>query len=353
MTPTDHDDTLTNTNTTGRCEKSLLVVGAGGFTGGFICDEALRRGYRVWAGVRESTSRSYLTHPDLQFAVLDYTTPSSLQRTLRQSLPPEGRWDYIVYNLGATKCLNFSDFNRINHDCLVNFTGALKELDAIPDRLLYMSSLSVMGPGDERGYTPFTEKMPPAPDTRYGTSKLKAEIALQASGIPYIIFRATGIYGPRERDYYLMFKSIRRGFDFSVGLRRQELTFIYVADLARAIFDALQRSAPNRLYLISEPRSYTQKEFRTLAANTLGKRCVVPIKAPLWLLRAICFVSGKIAMLKGRAATLNPDKYRIMRQRNWRVDTTAAREGFGFNPTTTLADGIKRTIGWYRDNGWL
>lgn len=333
--------------------ENVLIVGAGGFTGGFIADEALRRGYRVWTGVREGTSRRYLNQPGLRFAVFDYEDADALARSVREALPEEGRWDYIVYNLGATKCLNFSDFNRINHDYLQWFADALKQAGAVPERFLFVSSLSVMGAGDERGYTPFSEKMIPNPDTRYGTSKLKAETALQASGMPYIIFRATGIYGPRERDYFLMFKSIKRGFDFSVGMRRQELTFIYVEDLARAIFDALERSAPRALYLISEERSYTQKEFRAIAAKALGRRFVIPVKAPLWVLRAVCAVSGFIGGLKGRPATLNPDKYRIMRQRNWRVDTSAARAGFGFAPSTSLEEGVGRSIAWYRENGWL
>ena len=42
-------------------KKRVLVVGAGGFTGGFIVEEGLRRGYEVWAGVRETTSRRWLS----------------------------------------------------------------------------------------------------------------------------------------------------------------------------------------------------------------------------------------------------------------------------------------------------
>lgn len=334
--------------------KRVLVIGAGGFTGGFIVEEGLRRGYEVWAGVREGTSRRYLADPRLKFAVLDYEDADSLKESLRKALEDSGdRWDYIVYNLGATKCLNFSDFNRINHDYLQWFTDALKDLNAVPDKLLFISSLSVMGPGDERSYTPFTERMAASPNTRYGTSKLKAELSLQASGIPYIIFRATGIYGPREKDYFLMFKSIKSGVDFSVGLRKQELTFIYVKDLADAIYDALEKSVTGRIYLISEPRSYTQKEFRKIAADRLGKRLVVPIKAPLWVLKAVCSVSGRIGRIKGRPMTLNPDKYRIMKQRNWRVDTTGAKEGFGFEACTDLKKGVDESIQWYKDNKWL
>ena len=333
--------------------KSVLIVGAGGFTGGFIAEEGLRRDYEVFAGVREGTSRKYLSDRRLKFAVLDYESEESLEKSVREALPESGRWDYIVYNLGATKCLHFADFNRINHDYLVNFINALKHLDAFPEKFLFVSSLSVMGEGDERNYSSFTEKMIPSPNTRYGTSKLKAEIALQSSGMPYIIFRATGIYGPRERDYFLMFKSIKSGFDFSVGMRRQELTFVYVKDLARAVFDALEKSATEKIYLISESRSYTQKEFRKIVASQLDKYFVIPVKAPLWLLKAVCTISGRIGRLRGRAATLNPDKYRIMRQRNWKVDTTAAREGFGFEASTPLKQGVKESIIWYKENKWL
>ena len=41
--------------------KKVLVTGAGGFIGGFIVEEALKRGYDVWAAVRATTSRKYLT----------------------------------------------------------------------------------------------------------------------------------------------------------------------------------------------------------------------------------------------------------------------------------------------------
>ena len=47
--------------------KRILVVGAGGFTGGFIVGEGLRRGYEVWAGVRASTSRAFLQDSRIHF----------------------------------------------------------------------------------------------------------------------------------------------------------------------------------------------------------------------------------------------------------------------------------------------
>ena len=206
--------------------RRVLVVGAGGFVGGYFVEEGLRRGLEVWAGVRASTRLDRFTDPRIKFVKFDFDEPASLVATLREALP-EGRWDYVIYNLGATKVLKYADFNRINYEYLRAFTGALHESGKVPERLLYMSSLSVVGPQGEKDYAPLTEDMIPRPNTRYGASKLKAELWLATAGIPYVIFRATGVYGPWDKDYLLEFESMRKGFDFGVGFRRQMLTFIF------------------------------------------------------------------------------------------------------------------------------
>lgn len=111
---------MTYTPTTSRPLK-VLIVGAGGFIGGFMAAESLARGYETWCGVRETTSRRRLTDPRLRFITLDYDNPDRLKEQLDGH-----RWDYIVYNLGATKCVNFMDFNRINYVYLRDFTEALE-----------------------------------------------------------------------------------------------------------------------------------------------------------------------------------------------------------------------------------
>ncbi|MDE6240730.1 MAG: NAD-dependent epimerase/dehydratase family protein [Muribaculaceae bacterium] len=63
--------------------KSILIIGAGGFIGGFIAKAALDRGYDTWVGVRESTSRRYLTDRRLKFVVLDYDDSYSMAAALR------------------------------------------------------------------------------------------------------------------------------------------------------------------------------------------------------------------------------------------------------------------------------
>lgn len=333
--------------------KRVLVVGAGGFAGGFIVEEGLRRGFEVWAGVRESTSRRYLSNPSIKFITLDFDNPDTLAPALEDALPKGERWDWIVYNLGATKCLSFSDFSKINYEYLRRFTESLDIAGKMPERLLYMSSLSAVGLGDESGYAPFTEEMVPHPNTRYGASKLKAEMHLAMSGIPHIIFRATGIYGPRDKDYFLMFESIKKGFDFSVGFRRQLLSFIYVEDLARAVYDALELAPLGSTYNVAEPRAYTQKEFRQIAARAIGRRHVVGVPMPLWAVKAVSVIAEKIGVVRGKPSTLNRDKFNIMKQRNWAVDISKARDEFGFNPTVSLREGVEKAVEWYKREGWL
>lgn len=334
-------------------KKKVLVVGAGGFVGGFLVEEALGRGYEVWAGVRETTSRKYLTDPAIHFLTLDFDNPETMPDAMQKAMPGEEKWDWIVYNLGATKCLSFSDFSKINYDYLRRFTDALAASGKEPEKLLYMSSLSAVGPGDEKGYTPFTEMMVPHPNTRYGASKLKAEMHLAMSGLPYMVFRATGIYGPRDKDYFLMFESIKKGVDFSVGFRPQMLSFIYVEDLARAVYDALEKAPAGETYNVAEGKTYTQKEFRKIAAREVGRRHVLGVRMPLWGVKAVSAIAEKIGVARGKPSTLNRDKYNIMKQRNWAVSITKAKEDFGFSPRVNLEDGVRKAVEWYKKEGWL
>jgi len=334
--------------------KSILITGAGGFIGGFLVEEALRRGYDTWAAVRSTTSREYLKDERIHFIELDYTDQDRLEETLRDHMGEWGRWDYVVHNLGVTKSTNYLDFEQVNYGYLKALADAMLVTNMTPDVFLLMSSLSVMGPGDEITYQPIKSNDVPLPNTYYGVSKLKAETYLQSlEGFPYTIFRCTGVYGPRERDYYLMIKSIKRGFDFSVGFKKQMLTFIYVKDLAVAVMDALDKGPLHRAYFISENQGYTQQEFRKIVCDELGKKFVIPVTCPLWVVKRVCAIAEWIGKVTLKASTLNRDKYKILKQRNWLCDTSDARRDFGFNPQYSLREGIREAIAWYRQAGWL
>lgn len=332
-------------------EKTLLIIGAGGFIGGFIAAEGLRRGYSVWVGVRQSTSRRYLTDPRLKFVVFDYDDPDAVEEAIKQNAPSAHGWDYIIWNLGATKCADFRTFNLVNFLYPRTFVELLRSCDMVPERFLYISSLSAVGPADEKGYSPITSRTVPDPNTKYGLSKIKTETYLETlPDFPWTVFRPTGVYGPHEQDYLMMIKSIDSHFDFGVGYRRQLLTFIYVDDLVEAMYQALQSPRTlRRKYIISEDRAYTQSEFRTMVARELGHKLVIPVKLPLWAAYIASVVSEKYGVAKMKAMTLNTDKYKIMKQRNWSCDISDAVRDFGFAPKVSLAEGLRRTVAAYLD----
>lgn len=330
-------------------KKTLLVVGAGGFIGGFICKEGIRRGYDTYAGVRRSTSRRYLGDIAGDHIVdFDYDDPDKLADELAGAAP-EGGWDTVIYNLGATKCANFSDFNRINYLFLRNFVDALRQKGLMPRRFLFMSSLSALGNADDPEYTPISADTVPKPNTRYGLSKIKAESFLEMqTDLPWTIFRPTGVYGPHEKDYLMMIKCIDSHFDFGVGFKTQMLTFIYVDDLVGAMFDALATNKTIRhKYIISEPKAYTQKEFRKIVSKKLGKKFVIPVRLPLWAAYIASVVAEKWGVLTLKPSTLNRDKFKIMKQRNWRCSVEDAQRDFGFKSNFNLERGIEETVRAY------
>lgn len=333
-------------------KKTILIVGAGGFIGGFIARKALEANFDTWVGVRASTSRKYLTDSRLHFIDFDYNDTEALRKAFKENCPQSGKWDFIIWNLGATKCADFADFNRINYLYLRDFVDTLLEENMAPERFLFVSSLSALGPGDEKTYAPLTGKTIPVPNTRYGVSKIKAETFLEtkSSQLNWIIFRPTGVYGPHEKDYLMMIKSIDTGWDVGMGYKKQMLTFVYVEDLVDAMFLALEvplDAVRHHKYIISENRAYTQKEFREIVCRHLGRKRAIPVKFPMWAVLAISTISEKLAAARGKASTLNRDKFKIMKQRNWNCDTEDARRDFGFASRWSLDDGIRETVKAY------
>ena len=174
--------------------KKILITGASGFIGSFIVEEALRRGLETWAAVRPTSSLRYLQDARVHLLTLDLQDPARLMDQLRPH-----RFDYIVHAAGATKCQDPADFFRVNRDGTRHLFQAVRALAMPVERIVFLSSLSVFGAIHEtQPYTPITEADQPRPNTCYGQSKLEAEQAALESGLPVVILRPTGVYGPRS-----------------------------------------------------------------------------------------------------------------------------------------------------------
>ena len=217
----------------------ILITGASGFIGSFIVEEALKKGFDTWAAVRKSSSKEYLKDERINFIELNLSSKAQLIEQLRGH-----DFDYVVHAAGVTKCLNKQDFHRINTEGTKNIIDAILELQMPLKRFVFVSSLSVFGAiKEQQPHDEIRETDIPQPNTEYGRSKLAAEKYLESLGsrVPYIILRPTGVYGPREKDYFMMAKSIKQHSDFAVGYKRQDITFVYVSDVVQAIFLALDK----------------------------------------------------------------------------------------------------------------
>ena len=329
---------------------NILITGATGFIGGFIVDEALSRGMQVWVAVRPTSSRKYLSDPRIQFLELNLSDKEQMKRQM------DGlRFDYVVHAAGATKCLHAEDFFRSNTEGTKNLVQALMEQQMPLKRFVFVSSLSVYGPVAElQPYREICGNDTPQPNTAYGRSKLAAEQYIESiEGFPYVILQPTGVYGPRERDYFMMAKSIKSHTDFSVGYKPQDLTFVYVLDVVQAIFLALDCQKTGGKYMLSDGEVYSSRTFSDLIHRELGHPWLLRIKAPIWLLRIITFCGEYIGRMTGKISALNNDKYNIMKQRNWRCDIKPAMSDLGYKPKYQLDEGVRLTIKWYKENNWL
>ncbi|MCF0160636.1 MAG: NAD(P)-dependent oxidoreductase [Bacteroidaceae bacterium] len=344
-------------------KKSILITGASGFIGSFLVEEALKRGFETWAGVRKSSSLKYLQDNHIHLINLDFSSIDALSSQLGKHVEKHGKWDIILHCAGVTKCNNSSDFIRYNYQATVNLIVALREQGMRPDQFIYISSLSIFGPihetpqeNGENGllYKPITEEDEPQPNTAYGQSKVRTERYLKSLvDYPYLIYRPTGVYGPRERDYFLMAKSIKQHIDFSVGYQKQEITFVYVKDLVQAIFLGIEKGVTRREYFVSDGQVYESRAFSDLLQKELGNPWVLHIKAPLWVLKTICTVGGFLGKITKQPIALNPDKYCIMKQRNWQCDIQPLRDELGYEPQYPLERGVKEAVAWYKENSWL
>lgn len=267
-------------------ENRILVAGASGFIGSFLVEEGLAQGMQVWAGVRKSSSRKYLQDKRIHFAELDFTDSDRLASQLLKHKEEHGGWDYIIHCAGVTKSLDKAGFEIGNYWATRHFIETLKRLDMVPVNFIFVSSLSIFGPIREKDYSSICETDTPVPNTAYGISKLNTEKYLQSlNDFPYVIFRPTGVYGPRERDYFLMVKSISNHVDFVAGFKRQDITFIYVKDLAQAIYLAINKGVKYRSYFVSDGDVYNSRTFSDLIRKELGNPWMIRLYARCLCLR--------------------------------------------------------------------
>jgi len=329
--------------------KKVLITGASGFIGSFLIEEALKRNFEVYAGVRKSSNRKYLSNPDIHFLKIDFSDKELLKSQL-QNAP---RFDFIIHAAGVIKSCNKNDFLTVNYQYTKNFIETLHEAESIPDKFLFISSLAVFGPGNEKNLQPIKPTDTPHPVTMYGKSKLMAEQFIQSlPDFPYLILRPTGVYGPREKDYYLACKSINQRIESYIGTKEQHLTFLYVTDFAKLVFNALESEIIGKAYFVTDLKQYTAQEFNTIIKKTLNKKAVA-IVFPKAFVKPIVLINEKISCLFGKPVTLNSDKYNELICKNWLCESKEIIKDFDFQPEYDLEKGVRKAIEWFKNEKLL
>ncbi|MDP4281863.1 MAG: NAD(P)-dependent oxidoreductase [Bacteroidota bacterium] len=333
--------------------KSILITGASGFIGSFLVEEGLKKGFETYAGIRGSSSRQYLKDPAIRFIEFDFSSLEKVVATLEDCKRRNIRFSYIIHAAGITKANHKGDFERVNCQNTIHFIEGLRKTGMIPEKFVFLSSLSAFGPGDPKTYKPVMLSDLPRPIELYGKSKLDTEHYIcSQNDIPWMIFRPTGVYGPREKDYYVFFKTIGRGIETYIGREKQVLTFIYVKDLVRLIFDALNTEITRKSYFVADGKEYTTEEYAEITKRIMGKK-TLRIRFPRWIVKSLAFILENIYAPFGKIPTLNMDKYRIMSSMNWRCEIKPLEDDFNFKAEYDLEKGVKETYTWYKANNWL
>src|ERR1035437_5969967 len=124
--------------------KKILITGSSGFIGSFLVEEALKKNYEVYAGIRKTSSIEYLSDPRIKFIELDFSDINSLNKKIAEA----PYFDFVIHNAGLTKAFKKQDYFISNYQYTRNIIDVLISQKRTPEKFIYMSSLAAYGPGD-------------------------------------------------------------------------------------------------------------------------------------------------------------------------------------------------------------
>jgi nucleoside-diphosphate-sugar epimerase len=329
--------------------KTILITGASGFIGSFLTDEAIERGYTVFAAVRRSTDTSALRKKDVHIVEINFHDEESVCHQL-SSLPA---MDFVIHNAGLTRARNSDDYYEVNYGNTRRLIEGLKASTGLPQKFIYISSVAAQGPFNGNAEVhgdAFSNSMPL---TEYGRSKLAAEQYIEKMpGLAYVIIRPTAVYGPGDHDFLKVVKFLKKGIDFRVGTKPQKLSFIYVKDLVRVVFDALESTLVNRLWFISDGGEYNHLDLGKAVSKCLNRK-VVHIPVPVKLAMIIGVINETIAGLSKKSPLINREKLTELSAANWSYDIESISNDLGFKAEFDLYSGMKETVEWYKKEGLI
>jgi nucleoside-diphosphate-sugar epimerase len=324
----------------------VLVTGATGFTGGHLARHLASRGQEVAALVRTPASADHLKQHGIEIRAGDLRD--------RRSLAAAVKGIDVVYNIAAVyrqaglPAEEYELLNGIAVGMLIDEAAA-----AAVRRVVHCSTVGVHG---EIKGPPANEDAPFHPDDVYQRSKLtgekKAHEHADRTGIELTIVRPSGIYGPRDRRFLKLFRSVARGHFVMLGTGGILYHLTHVDDIVEGMRLAGETGgAAGRTYILAGPEAPTLKDVVRIIAEENGTP--VPTRSfpvwPVWIAGAVC--EAVCAPLG-----LEPPLYRRRVEfftKSRAFDISRARQELRWEPTIGVREGIRRTLAWYRESQWL
>ena len=300
---------------------TIAVTGATGFVGQALLDRALEAGLTVKALAR----RAQPPRDGVEWISGALGTNDSLRQLVRGA-------EAVIHVAGVVN--DAAQFESGNVLGTLNVIEAAKAEGV--QRFIHVSSLSAREPDL----------------SAYGASKARAEKLVMASGLDWTIVRPPGIYGPRDVDYFEMFRLARWGL-MPVPPKEGRASIIHVDDLARLLL-ALVPGGEGVSSQTFEPddgreQGWSHYEFARAIGWAMGRRPWV-----VHLSRASLERAARVdRRVRGTKARLTADRVGYMSHPDWVVSNDARPPRSLWQPLVPTREGLKATAQWYRDNRWL
>jgi len=325
----------------------VLLTGANGFVGSHILDQLLARQIAVAVLLRPSSDRKFIADqlPRVEVRLGGIDQPATLDDAL------EGI-THVIHCAGATKALNADGFFAVNQLGTRHLVEAVNRRVGQIQRFVHISSLAAAGPATSD--KPKREADSPAPVSDYGRSKLAAEReVIERCAVDWTIIRPPAVYGPRDAEFFRLFKAVKSHVLPRFGGGAQQLTLVYVEDLAAAIVAALRHeNAVREVFFAGSPEVVTAAELAQTIAKASGS-WTIPLPMPTGVLWFACQWAELVARLTKKASVLNAQKWAELKAPGWVCDVTHLRGEVGYECRTGLTAGVVKTRDWYRTQGWL
>jgi dihydroflavonol-4-reductase len=220
-------------------------------------------------------------------------------------------------------------------------------------RVVQCSTVGVHGDVE---HPPANEDAPLRPGDIYQETKLEGErigrAAAGRTGVEFVVARPSGIYGPGDRRLLKLFGAIARRRFIMLGDGRIFYHLTYIDDLCDGFLRcATEAAAAGRTYLLAGAQVTTLNELVALTAEVAGVRPPA-VRLPVWPV----WLAGAVCEAVCAPLGVEPPVYRRRVDfftKSRAFDISRARHELGFSPTVALRDGIRRTLEWYRDQGWI